>query len=108
MADFLLEPVERWWRCPSCDTVDRTARYDAHTQMHNCAGLNGLSVPLVEVPSQDTRPYAAQIPVEREDYIGSEIGASRISAVRTERGDGSNDVTVLVPTANLSIAQQPN
>ena len=105
MEPFVLEPVERWWRCPSCDTTDRTLRYDIHTQMHICPGMNGLNVPLCEDQSHDSTPDARQVIVEREDYDGPYNHTNTISAVRTERGDGSNDVTVFAPTANLRLAQ---
>ena len=103
MTAFMLEPVERFWRCPSCETVDRTVRYDVHTQFHICPGLDGINIPLVEVSSPDSRPYAKQVLVEREDYLNGEI-AGPISAVRTERGDGSNDVTVFAPTATMDLS----
>ena len=70
MEGVLLNPVEHWWRCPSCDVVSRTVRSDPHTEMHNCNGMNGLSVPLVEVRNADDKPHAQHILNEREDYIG--------------------------------------
>jgi hypothetical protein len=47
--------------------------------------------------------------VVREDYVGDEIAqynqwGQPISAVVTDRPDGSNDVTVLAPTATLKVA----
>ncbi len=59
------------------------------------------SIPLIEVETPDSRPDGRQLTVEREDYAGS---SSPLAAIRTERGDGSNDVTVLAPTAAMSIA----
>lgn len=70
--------------------------------MHSCAGLGGITVPLIEVRSHDERPDGRHVLVEREDYIGDE-DAGRIMAVRTERGDGSNDVVVFAPTAHVKI-----
>lgn len=99
---MILNPPVRWWRCPSCQTTDRTERSDIHTQMHNCPGLLGIVVPLVEVATLDTEPDAQHVLVEREDYIGFEH-ADHIMAVRTEHGDGSNDCTVFAPTAHVKI-----
>ncbi len=99
MTALLLNPVVRWWRCPSCNVTDRTERSDAHTQFHSCIALGGVTIPLVEVADPDARPDGRQLVVEREDYAGH---ASPIAAIRTERGDGSNDCTVFVPTATSS------
>lgn len=87
-----LKPPTRWWKCPSCQLVDKTERHDVHTQFHNCAALNGMNIPLVEVADHDARADARQLVIPREDAPG-------MAAVRTERGDGSNDVTVFAQTA---------
>jgi len=103
MSDVvLLQPVERWWRCPSCNVTDKTQRADAHTQMHPCAALGGINIPLIETQSSDTTPDGQHVAVEREEYIG-DSGADRIAAIRTDHGDGSNDVTVLAPTARMKL-----
>jgi hypothetical protein len=88
---MLLEAPVRWWRCPSCDLTDRTQQAEVHTQMHPCPALGGLNVPLVEVPDPDAKPKGRHVPVMAEDYVGPD---GRLRAVRTERTDGSNDVTV--------------
>lgn len=83
----LLDAPIRLWKCPDCSILDRTQRPDVHTQFHNCPALGGISVPLVEVKSFDEKPKARQVVVESEYSHDT-------AAVRTERMDGSNDVTV--------------
>lgn len=97
---FLEAPV-RWWKCPNCDVVDRTQRPDVHTQFHDCRAL-GVTIPLIEVSDPEARPDGRQVVVEREDYLGAE-NADPMMAVRTERGDGSNDCTVFAPTARINL-----
>ncbi len=91
----ILEPTIRYWRCPACDGVDRTERTDCH--LHACPALNGLTVPYVEVQNPDDDPRARQVVVQSE--FGYET-----SSVRTERMDGSNDVTVFPQPAVGSIS----
>lgn len=85
--EYLLEAPIRFWKCPSCDKVDRTQRSDVHTQFHDCPALGGVSIPLVEVQDLDDKVKARQVSVQ------SEYGYETAS-IRTERIDGSNDVTV--------------
>jgi hypothetical protein len=87
MGDFILEAPVRFWKCPSCGITDKTQRPDVHTQFHPCPALGNVTIPLVEIPKLDDRPKARQVVVQ------SEYGYER-AAVRTERLDGSNDVTV--------------
>lgn len=98
--EHLLEAPIRLWKCPSCLVTDRTQRADVHTQFHNCAALNGVSIPMAEVLSLDDAPAARQVTVDREDGPG-------IASVRTERSDGSNDVTVFAQPATVSMEGQP-
>jgi hypothetical protein len=85
---FVLKAPVRWWKCPSCDKVDRTQNPDmSAVQFHNCPALAGMSIPLVEVKDPDAKARARQVAVE------SEYGY-QTAAVRTERLDGSNDTTV--------------
>ena len=97
MEPVLLEAPVRWWKCPSCGTEDRTQRSDVHTQFHNCPALNGMNVPLAEVASLDDKPQSRHLVVQRED-------GPDVAAVRTERMDGSNDVTVMAPVAEVKFA----
>ncbi len=96
MTEVLLSAPIRNWKCPSCLTVDQTQRSDVHTQFHNCPALNGASIPMVEVNDLDAKVQARQVEVAREDGPG-------ISAIRTERSDGSNDCTVFADTATIDL-----
>lgn len=98
MVISLAAPV-RFWKCPSCQTVDKTQRSDVHTQFHPCPALGGVSIPLAEVSDPDDKPDARQVTIGRDDGPG-------LASVLTERGDGSNDCTVF-PTAARSIAKGP-
>ena len=107
MTELLLDAPIRWWRCPSCDVTSRTQRNDVHVQYHDCAAMNGLTMPLIETRDWDDKPDGVQRAVEREDYVGDEILnplAGTTMAVRTERADGSWDQTVYAATANVKIS----
>ena len=93
----------RWWACPACTTRDRTQRPEPHTQFHNCPALGGLGIPLVEVASPDSKPKARQVVVEAEDYVEHN---NPVTAVRTERADGSNDCTVFPSSATAAGASR--
>ena len=88
----VLKPPPMYWKCPSCGKEDVTERTDVHTQFHECQALGGVSIPLVNVRSLDQKPKARQVAVQ------SEYGYNT-AAVRTERSDGSNDVTVFAQPA---------
>jgi hypothetical protein len=94
---MLLDAPTRYWRCPSCPTVDQTQRSDVHTQFHDCPALGGLNIPLVEVRSPDDAPKARQRSVQSE--YGHET-----AAVLTERMDGSNDCTVFPQPARMTVS----
>jgi hypothetical protein len=91
-------PVTRW-ECPNCDLQQATRVAGPHSRFHSCAGLAGLTAPMV--------PEGSRVKVtahEREDYIGSEDvqvdGNGRpVMQVITERPDGT-DVIVFAPTAH--------
>lgn len=89
----------RNWSCPNCKFTDVTHEKRPHTRMHACAGLKGLTAPMVE-----TGTRVKVTAVEREDYVGNEqvqtdAEGRPVMAVVTEREDGSNDVAVFAPTA---------
>src|SRR5688572_22680652 len=88
----LIKPIHRW-TCPNCTVESVTHEAQPHSRFHTCAGLGGLSSPMVPAGTK-----AKVTAVEREDYIGNE-NAGRVMAVKTERSDGSNDVAVFAPTA---------
>ncbi len=101
MSVPLLAVPMRHWGCPNCDFTDVTHEVQPHSRFHNCAGLAGLSAPMVPAGTR-----AKVEAVEREDYIGGEDvqrdGNGRpVMAVVTTRDDG-NDVTVYAPTAHGS------
>jgi len=94
--------AEQHWVCPNCTLTQVTREQAPHTRFHACAGLKGLTAPMV--PAGTRCKVEA---VEREDYIGGELvqvdGEGRpIMRVEVTR-DGGNDVAVLAPcaTANL-------
>lgn len=95
-----LTPPTRMWHCPACDLRDETRKPGVHTQFHNCPANAGLGIPLIEVPSHDTRADGRQLTVQSEDYVGH---ANPLVAIRTERGDGSNDCTVFPIPAKMTL-----
>ena len=97
MIPVLAVPI-RHWECPNCTVRDTTQDARPHTRFHACAGLRGLTAPMVPEGSR------ARIVVhEREDYIGREkvqmFNGRPVMSVVTERPDGSNDALVFAPTA---------
>lgn len=98
MTAVLVTPVRRW-ACPNCKQTAITREAKPHARFHICAGLKGLTAPLIE---EGTRVQVSA--VEREDYVGSELVQTDetgrpIMAVRTDYADGRNDVAVMAPTA---------
>lgn len=86
-----------YWECPNCNIKDSTREAQPHTRYHTCAGLRGLTAPMVEAGTSVRITI-----VEPEDYIGHRVKAGEaiptddagrpVSSVVTERPDGSNDV----------------
>lgn len=100
MDGIMLQPREQRWVCPNCDVTATTRKAEPHSQFHSCAGLHGLTTPMV---ADGVRCKVQAI--EREDYIGREqvqlapgTGRPVMSAVTT-RDDGQ-DCTVYAPTAS--------
>jgi hypothetical protein len=89
MMAHLLEAPIRFWKCPSCLVTDQTQLAQPHTQFHDCPAFGGAGIPLVEVRDVDALVRARHLSVE--------------GAVRTERLDGSNDVTVFPSPAVATI-----
>lgn len=92
---FHRPPVQ--WVCPNCPEVSCTP-WDTTNRFHACAGLRGLTAPLVREGVR-ARVHA----VEREDYVGTEdvrldADGRPVMAVVTVRDDGQ-DVAVFAPTA---------
>jgi hypothetical protein len=92
--------VEARWECPNCTLTDVTHDPRPHSRMHDCAGLKGLTAPMV--------PAGTKCKVEtheREDYIAGELvrtdGDGRpIMNLITTRDDGT-DCVVYAPTATV-------
>lgn len=95
--------TRRLWSCPNCALEDVTYEARAHTRFHACAGLRGLTAPMVPAGTR-----AKVTTHEREDYIGTEkvqLHEGRpIMSVVTERDDGQ-DVTVFAPTASGQVKE---
>jgi hypothetical protein len=99
----MIAPEHRW-SCPNCPAEDVTHDVLPHTRFHSCAGLGGLTVPMIPAGTK-----ARVTTVEREDYIGNEdvqlTNGRPIMSVITERPDGSNDVTVYAPTVRAKVRE---
>jgi hypothetical protein len=94
----LLAAPERRWECPNCDFTDVTQQAGPHVRFHPCAGLRGLSAPMVLAGTR-----AKVVAVEREDYVGGELvqtddDGRPVMAIVTTRDEGQ-DCTVLAPCA---------
>lgn len=96
----LLQPPKVRWICPNCDATALKPRVLNHSEFHNCKGMNGFSVPMVEfgVKAKVTK-------TEREDYVGKEdvttdADGRPIMNVTIEREDG-NDCFVFAPIATV-------
>jgi hypothetical protein len=89
------------WECPNCTFRDTTREAQPHTRFHACSGLGGLTAPMVREGER-----VKVVVNEREDYIGGEdvqyADGRPVMNVITERGDGSNDLAVYLPTAHGS------
>lgn len=96
-----LVPVTRW-HCRRCSFRDVTRQVQPHTRFHACAGLGGLTAPMLrEGDDAIVRPRL------REDYVGREDvqadGDGRpVMSITTEYADGRTDLAVLAPTAHGS------
>lgn len=94
------------FRCPSCQTeLNGPAAPAGAYPAHACPALAGVMVPMVPASG----PKSRHVLVEREDVVGKARGlvwadGRPISAVRTEREDGSNDTTIFAPPVETSIA----
>jgi len=90
--------AEHRWECPNCPATDVTHETGPHTRFHACAGLKGLTAPMV--------PAGTRCKVEavgRDDDVGGELvtsdGEGRpVMAVRATRDDGT-DLAVFAPCA---------
>jgi hypothetical protein len=95
-----LVPPTRW-ECPRCTLRDVTREPGVHSRFHPCAGMGGLSMPMVREGER------VRVTVnEREDYLRGEDALTAdgrpVMSVTTEHPDGHTDVAVYAPTAYLS------
>lgn len=92
------------WTCPNCDVRDQTKPLP--NRLHNCAGLHGLTAPLVRA-GVSCKVEA----VEFGDYVGKAQGVrydergKPIQWVKTTRDDGQ-DATVFTSRAVAKWADQ--
>jgi hypothetical protein len=97
MKAVLLAPPERRWECSSCPFTDVTRQHGAHTRMHPCAGLGGLTTPMV--PAGTSSKVEVR---EREDYIAGDLvqlhNGRPVMSVTVTRDEGT-DAVVFAPTA---------
>ena len=110
----ILSPIEKWWECPTCHQQTKTIEARPHTEMHFCGALGGLVTPMVEVHTNEgiRRGTVRHRVIEREDYVGNEVGLryvgrTAVSAIHTERADGSNDTAVFAPAATAGADVPP-
>jgi hypothetical protein len=99
----LLNTRPQEWYCPNCDVTDTTVPMPPGTsQYHTCAGLHGLSAPLIRAGLK-VKVEAT----EREDYLNGDNQAAGDDGrvymnVTVTREDGT-DVTVFAPTARADM-----
>lgn len=98
--------LESWhdWECPNCAVTDRTRPLPANAaRFHQCAGLHGLTAPLVPAGT-DCKVTA----VERGDYLRDEQQRTGddgrpYMAVVTEHADGRTDAAVFPGVAVFGV-----
>lgn len=102
----ILQPRHEW-ACPNCVQRDVTTESRPHSRMHACAGLSGLTAPML--PARDVVNHGARVVAKvREDYVGKEIvttddNGTPVMAVETEYADGHTDLAVFAPAANMEV-----
>jgi hypothetical protein len=97
--------AEQRWSCPNCplETVTRYPPGMVAAEYHPCRGLKGLNAPMVlagTAAKVEAVPWGDMLHGE----LAQRDGEGRpTSAIRTERADGSNDITVLAPSARITL-----
>jgi len=98
-----LTPARKLYSCPNCAAEQMLPVVAAGAHMHQCAGLSGLTAPLI-ASELDVKVET----VERGDFVGAEHGITYdtegrpVQSVVTTHADGSNDTAVFAPTATAS------
>jgi hypothetical protein len=83
--------AQQGWECPNCDVTDVTGPLPpGASRFHTCAGLHGLTAPLVRAGT--SCKVTAEV---RGDYLGGEVQATGddgrpYMAVRVTRDDGED------------------
>lgn len=101
MPDIPILAPESRWECPNCPATDVTFEARPHTRFHACAGLKGLTAPMV--PAGTRCKVEAH---EREDYIGNgqlvttDGDGMPVMSVEVTRDDG-NDIAVMAPCVTV-------
>jgi hypothetical protein len=94
-----LQPPPRWWKCPSCETVDRTFDPDpGSVQFHHCPAFSGAAIPLVEVKDFDSKLDVKRVVEKAEDYIAGERD-NPVTGLHTYYPTGRQDAHVFAPVA---------
>lgn len=95
----ILQPPVKRWECKHCNFKDTTREAKPHTRMHVCAGLGGITAPMLE----ESQRGKAEVRVKpREDYVRDEIvtydeEGTPVMAVETVHDDGHTDLAVMAP-----------
>lgn len=97
-----LAPPARHWECLRCPLTHVTHEARPHQPFHQCAGMAGLTVPMVAAGTR-----AQMIAREREDYVGQEKvtldGNNRPVMSVTVEYEDRTDVAVYAPCATGSM-----
>ena len=96
MPDIPILRPETRWACPNCDLTDVTHNAGPHSRFHSCAGLKGISAPMIV--AAEVAKVAVRA-VVRADYLNGEKQETNedgvpIMAVETEYWDGHTDLSV--------------
>lgn len=90
--------AERHWECLSCDLTGVSQGPTPNNKMHPCAGLAGLSIPMVPAGTRGENTVRV-----REDYLASAVtpivDGRPVMSVQTRYDDGREACTIYVPPA---------
>lgn len=103
MSRIPLLKASQAWECPNCDTTETTPALPPNaSRFHTCAGLHGLTAPLIRAGTRCK--VEAE---ERQEYLGSEVQARgddgrQYMAVRTT-ADDHDDLLVFAGLAQAGL-----
>lgn len=99
MREHILEIPVTNWICQLCGKRDATREAQAHTRMHACPAMGGLTAPMYDIRLNHKTEVT-----EREDYIGSEAvqmaNGRPVMNIKTTRDDGE-DIVVFAPMSKM-------